>query len=481
MANHSRRPYNLPEMMTSENNIFENEQVNFSTIMALANEYITKHEQYLRRYRYLEALYKGFHNIFLLPEKEGWKPDNRLAVNFPRYMTETFSGYGYGIPIKVNYQTEDGAEEASVIDEAIQDFGRDNEINDHNSEMVKRCCIYGHAFEYLYQNEESKTKITACSPMEVFVVYDDAIRGRALFAVRYWYRQNDEGIPEGRVGEVMTRDSIYRFSDNVIKERIDNPYGYIPVVEWRMNDERIGLYEEVANLIETYNITIGEKANDVEAFAEAYLAIIGAPVDEDGVRRIRDDRLINVYGTDDARQVLIQFLSKPVADGTQENLLDRLENLIYETSMVANISDESFGNAASGVSLQYKLQAMSNLALSFDRKIEKSLKKRYKIFCSLPTNVSDPEAYKDLEITFTRNIPANTQEEIEAAKALTGIVSQETQLSRLSFVSDVRKEIEKLRNETLTNLLNTIDDYGYTTTNEPAGERNAENTETNES
>ena len=49
-------------------------------------------------------------------------------------------------------------------------------------------------------------------------------------------------------------------------------------------------------------------------------------------------------------------LQKSTADGTQENLLNRLETLIYQTSMVANISDESYGNATSGVALAYKLQ-----------------------------------------------------------------------------------------------------------------------------
>lgn len=449
---HTTRPYRLPEMLRAEAaeiERFEDREEVDNAVIDTVNEYIALHEQHLRRYEYLEALYKGFHSIYDMPEKESWKPDHRLAVNFPRYMTETFAGYGYGVPIKVTYRPGDDSDAATQINDAVQDFGRGNEIDDHNAEMVKKTCIYGHAFEYLYQNEDEETKITACSPIELFVVYDDSIRDRALFAVRYWYKQSEYGVELDPIGELMTRTRIYHFEDGKVVDMVENPYGYIPVVEWRMNDERMGLYEEVANLIETYNMTLGEKANDVDAFAEAYMAIIGAKVDEDGVRRIRDDRVINIYGTDDAKQVLVHFLSKPVADGSQENLLNRLENLIYETSMVANISDESFGNATSGVALRYKLQAMSNLALSFDRKIEKSLKKRYKIFCALPTNVSDPDAYRDMEIVFARNIPANTAEEINAAKALTGIVSQETQLAQLSFVTDVKAEADKIREESM--------------------------------
>ena len=134
-------------------------------------------------------------------------------------------------------------------------------------------------------------------------------------------------------------------------------------------------------------------------------------------------------------------------DGTQENLLNRLEDLIYETSMVANISDDDFGHSSSGTALAYKLQSMSNLAMSFDRKIEKSLRKRYKIFCSLSTNCSDPNAWRDVEIRTTRNIPRNVLEEAQTAAQLSGIVSKETQLSVLSVVQDPAGELVKMEKE----------------------------------
>lgn len=369
----------------------------------------------------MENLYKGFHDIFTKPDKEGWKPDARLAINFPRYITDTFTGYGYGIPIKVSHPDE-------AVNEAIQKFGRNNEITDHEAEMVKKCCIYGHAFEYLYQDEYAQTKVSSISPIEMFVVYDDTMKQKALFSVRYGYHKsgNDKNV---LYGELVTREEkLYFDNGKILTDQTEvNPYGRINCVEWRLNDERIGLFENVSAPVEIYNLTIAEKANDVQAFAEAYMTILGAEIDEDGVHRIRDNRIINLYGTDNANDVIVQFLQKPTADGTQENLLDRLEKQIYQISMVANISDEAFGNSTSGTSLAYKLQAMSNLALTFDRKIEKSIRKRYKLFCSLSTNVSDPEAYQDIEIKMSRNIPKNIAEEAQVAQALSGVVSREKQ------------------------------------------------------
>ena len=427
-----RRPYKLPEPLQCS--------ADKPITLTLAEGYIRQHEERFPRYIYLENLYKGFHDVYKQPEKPDWKPDNRLAVNFPRYITDTFLGFGYGVPIKKSHPDD-------TIAQAINDFERENEITDHEYELARKCCIYGHAFEYLYQDEEAKTKMTICTPMELFVVYDDTVKNRALFAVRYGYHSTETDQPGQRYGEILTREEIIPFEGSTAGEPMENPYGRLPCVEWMLNEDSMGLYEGVSGLVEAYNHTLGEKANDVDAFAEAYLAVLGAELDEDGIYKIRDNRVINLYGTDDAKDILVQFLQKPTADGTQENLLNRLETLIYQTSMVANISDESFGSAASGVALAYKLQAMSNLALTFDRKIEKSLRKRYKLFCSLSTNVPNRDAWRDVDIRTTRNLPKNVAEEAQTAAQLEGIVSKETQLSVLSIVPDVKKELERMEQE----------------------------------
>ena len=427
-----RRPYKLPEPLQCS--------ADKPITLTLAEGYIRQHEERFPRYIYLENLYKGFHDVYKQPEKPDWKPDNRLAVNFPRYITDTFLGFGYGVPVKKSHPDD-------TIAQAINDFERENEITDHEYELARKCCIYGHAFEYLYQDEEAKTKMTICTPMELFVVYDDTVKNRALFAVRYGYHSTETDQPGQRYGEILTREEIIPFEGSTAGEPMENPYGRLPCVEWMLNEDRMGLYEGVSGLVEAYNHTLGEKANDVDAFAEAYLAVLGAELDEDGIYKIRDNRVINLYGTDDAKDILVQFLQKPTADGTQENLLNRLETLIYQTSMVANISDESFGSAASGVALAYKLQAMSNLALTFDRKIEKSLRKRYKLFCSLSTNVPNRDAWRDVDIRTTRNLPKNVAEEAQTAAQLEGIVSKETQLSVLSIVPDVKKELERMEQE----------------------------------
>ena len=209
----------------------------------------------------------------------------------------------------------------------------------------------------------------------------------------------------------------------------------------------MSIFESVVSLFNAYNKALSEKANDVDYFSDQYLVFLGAEVDNEDLITVRDNRTINYYGSD-ADKVDVKFLDKPDSDAQTEHLLDRLQKLIFQTSMVANISDENFGQS-SGTALAYKLEAMSNLALAFQRKFQSSMNKRYKLFCSLSTNVpeSQSDAWKDIEYTFTRNEPRNVKEEAETAQMLMGITSEETALSVLSIVSDVKTEVDKIKKE----------------------------------
>lgn len=429
--NTNRIPYRLPEPMKCD----PAEPITWN----LVSEYIDYHQDRMRRYLYLDAMYKGFHDIFFQPDKPNWKPDHRMAFNFCKELTDSFRGYGYGIPIIKD--TDDDA----LLD-AMQAWHKKNHIRDHESELIKACCKYGHAWEYFYQDEKAVTRVKMVEPTGLFCVYEDDLRGRAMFAVRYGRRKKDDKL----YGEVMTRELIIPFEENILKneDAVENPYGMIPVVEWQLNAERMGLFESICTANDIYNFTISEKSNDVAAFAEAYLAILGAEVDDDGVKRIRDDRIINFYGTDNAKDIVVQFLTKPSADGTQENLLDRIESMIYMTSMVANFNDEAFGGNPSGVALGYKLLNMDSLAETFDEKIQKSLEKRYKIFCSLPTNFSDPDAWEGITYKFSRKTPKNILEESQILQNLEGIVSKETQYSAApNIIRDVDTELERMEAE----------------------------------
>ena len=90
------------------------------------------------------------------------------------------------------------------------------------------------------------------------------------------YGKKDDNVT--RYGEILTRTEIIPFDGEKMQESIPNPYGRINCVEYVLNDERIGLYEEVAGMVETYNRVIGEKANDVRFFRRSVSCSAGCRI-----------------------------------------------------------------------------------------------------------------------------------------------------------------------------------------------------------
>lgn len=405
----------------------------------VVNAFIKLHQAELPRYNRLKKLYESMAPILEQKDKPEHKPDNRLVVNYAKYITDTFNGYFIGIPVKVAHNDKG-------VNERVEEFRNRNDMDDNEAELSKITSIYGHGFEFLYQDEESNTCCTYNTPLDMFIVYDDTIAQNPLFAVRY--QKTDDGIK----GQLFTSDEEIVITEGkdglVLSDNKSIFYGGVPVIEYIENEERQSNFESVETLINAYDKAISEKANDVDYFADAYMKLLGMELDETALQNIRDNRIINLFGADDVSKLIVEFMEKPNGDDSQEHLLDRLERLIYQISMVANINDESFGNA-SGVSLEFKLQPMKNLAAMKERKFTSGMNRRFKMVFNLPTNMeaSKKDEWRNLKYTFTRNIPRNVADEANVAGSLAGVVSKETQLSVLSIVDNVQDEIKRLEKE----------------------------------
>lgn len=404
----------------------------------LLAEYMNKHQQEVnKRYKNLMATYMSDHAILHRQAKPDWKPDNRVVVNFAKYIVDTMNGFFLGNPIKITSDNENAAQFVEYLDQY-------NDQDDNNAELAKTCDIFGKGYEMYFTDEQSELCITTLSPMEAFMIFDESILERPLFFVRRYI--DSDNVEHGSVSNsthvrYFNADGSYKWESEWEPHYFDG----VPATEFVENGERQGIFEPVLTMIDAYDKAISEKANDVDYFADAYMKILGPELTNEDLNYIRDKRVINYPGTD-GNEIIVDFLDKPSGDETQENLINRLERLIYQISMVANISDENFGTS-SGIALKYKLQAMMNLAKAKERKFISGMNRRYKLLFSHPRSQAGKNDWVTLHYRFTPNMPANVLEEAQTAAQLEGIVSQETQLKLLSIVDDVQAEIDRIEED----------------------------------
>lgn len=404
--------------------------------LPLLLSYITANDKLAKGiYKKLWDAYNNNYDIYKTPRKQPWKPDNRFSANFAQYITDTFEGFFIGNPIKETSEDE-------AVDKYINKLDAYNDQDDQNAELSTLVSIFGRAYEMYYVNEDGEVEIAVLDPRESFIIYDDSIKPRPKYFVRTYYDAN--GKRHGTISDAATVKSFH-ITDNTWGDD-EHYHGFdgVPAVEYVQNSARKGIFENVLPLINAYNKALSEKANDVDYFADAYLKVLGQKLDEEAVKYLRESRVINFDG--DAQGLVVDFMQKPNGDTTQENLLNRIERLIFIIAMVANISDENFATS-SGIALRYKLLAMTNLAKKKERKFTSGMNRRYKLIFSNPVVQLPSDAWITIKYQFTPNIPNNIAEEAQTAQSLAGITSKKTQLSVLSVVDDVNAEIDQINKE----------------------------------
>lgn len=404
----------------------------------ILGRYLDKHKREVNeRYIKLQKAYESDHDILHEPAKPKYKPDNRVVVNFPKYIVDTMNGFFIGNPIKTTATDDAVADYVEYLDQY-------NDQDDNNAELSKICSIYGKGYEMYYTDEQAELCITYLTPIESFMIFDESIIERPLFFIRT-YVDNDNV----EWGSISDRHGVRNFkvTGGITWQDEWTPHHFddVPATEYVENAERQGIFEPVISMVNAYNKAISEKANDVDYFADAYMKVLGTKLDSDDLQFIRDNRVVNFEG-EGADKLVVEFMGKPESDTTQENLLNRLERLIFQISMVANISDENFGTS-SGIAMKYKLQAMSNLEKTKERKFTSGMNRRYKLLFGHPASKVPADAWVQLKYQFTPNVPANLLEEAQIASQMEGITSHETQLKVLSIVDNVNDELDTIEEE----------------------------------
>lgn len=329
------------------------------------------------------------------------------------------------------------------------------------AKVWKESSIYGRAYFYVYSSDK-EIYVTDATPLDTFVIYDNTVAKKALYSVRY----SKVGMAQRYKVTLYSDEYIWNFDTkdnlNSLGQRINNPFETIPIIEVVENDERLGVIENVITLIDEMDKALSEKSNDVDYFADAYMKVLGALLTREQLEKLRDTRIINLKSKeseDDTPENLdVDFLSKSNADTTQENLINRIDDKLYQMSMIVNLNDEDFGNST-GVALEMKYKPMLNLATLKSRLFNESIKDMYRVvFASDLLNGIDRETWQFLDINYQYDLPHDSLTEAQTAQALSSLgISTETWLKVLSVVNDPRQEKENMDKEKQAQMESNLD------------------------
>ena len=405
----------------------------------LIAKYSPAREQRLRDY------YEGRHDILERKMADPTKPNNRIVNNLAAFITDTVTGYFMGQPV---VYSADGDENDSYVDTLKDIFDYNNE-QDHNAELAKGQSIAGVDYELLYLDEEAKIRFTELATENVIYAVSDAIDEKPVMAVRIYetddIKQTDEKL---YYYEVYTDDEIVTYSaqkhnENVSLtevDRVEHYFGEVPIIAYPNNKEQLGDFEGVMGLIDAYNKAQSDTANDFEYFTDAYLKLTGVRLDDQAIATMKENRVIGLPD----KECDVDWLVKQINDAALENYKNRLRKDIHSLSKTPNLSDESFSGNLTGVAISYKIWGMDQVVAVKERKFKKALQRRIKLITNVLNAKGNNWDWRKIEITFSRNMPQNLIELSRMVGTLKGIVSDETLIALLPFVTDPAMELERI-------------------------------------
>lgn len=436
-------------MALISNNILRvSDDKDLTTDMKTLQKYINAHDTEINnRFQPLWNAYACSARILnksAVPAKASYKPDYRIAVNYPRYIVDTFTGFARGIAVTATASIED-VEKAAEVNDYIKNIWDENELDDVNAELHRLKCVFGESYQLLYVNEMGDIETVATDPLSAFPIYDNSIRPKLKYFVRTYKNEDNK-----RYGSISDGTNVYYLDfENGLHVTEYHQHGFdgVPVAVYTMNKARIGLIEPILSMSDAYDKAISEKMNDVDAFSDAIMKVQGVKLDEEQIRDLRDKRVINIAGRDGV-DTIVDFMQRPSGDATQEHLLDRLHTLMFIISMVCNVSDPSFATS-SGIALRMKMEPMSNLATGDWRQDVASMKNFWRLVFSNPVNSIDVDSWRYMTFSHYLNYPDDVESSTDVAVKLSGVVSKRTQLSILptSIVPDVELEMETISEE----------------------------------
>ena len=423
---------------------------------------------YLSRYRELtpELLYKMINhfNLIVVPKLEKYKnyydgiqeilkkkysdeskPCNKTVINYCKNITDSYNGY-LATPGHISYSSE-----SDITD--IMDILRYNDFESQDSQLIHTALVHGVAHELMFIDSDAKTRFKLIDPLTCFGIYDNSLTADLLYFVRF-YKMNDwDDKDQDYALDVYNDKSVKHYimkgfeSFPVFQSEEPHYFGQCPANILVMPNEE-SIFDCIMSEQDSINELLSAEIDDYAAFCDAYLVIEDAELDDETVKTMKENRVLQLPVGAKA-----YWLTKTANDAQVENILKRLHESIYRTSACVDFSSDSFtGGVSSGIAIQFKLSGMETRAGLIEAEAKKALQRRIEILCGVASLKLGEEVFRDIKIAFKRNVPADMTQVSQMINSFRGLVSDETLLGQVDFVTDVQKELERVNEQKEQNM-----------------------------
>lgn len=419
----------------------KDEELSILLLQKMINKFRVEVEPKLKKYK---NYYDGKQAILNKNYTDASKPCSRVVTNYCQDIADAYCGY----LASPNYISYSSSNDITSIMEVLNY----NDYQSEDSDFLLDALKYGIAYELMYLDNEAQVRFRLINPLTAFAIFDDTLTGDLLYFVRM-YKANDWNESDTYNVDVYSDYSIkhytmagYNGNLTFVAEEAHH-FSQCPANVFSLPDEK-AIFDCILSLQDAANEILSDEIDDYSAFCDAYLSLTGADIDAEGVAMMKENRVLVL-----PEGAAATWLTKNANDTQVENILKRIHDNIYRIAKCPDFSSETFvGGVSSGIAIRYRLTGMETRAAAICARMKKALQRRIEIICGIASLKLGEEVFRDIDISFTRNIPEDNTSIVNLVNALKGTVSDATLLAQIPFVKDVQAELEAIKTQKQENI-----------------------------
>lgn len=384
--------------------------------------------------------------------------NNKIPHGWHKLLVDQKVAYLVGQPITI---TSDEDEE--LAEKVADALGED--LQDALPELVKNCSNKGREWLHPFINADGEFDYVIIPAEQGIPIFDNGKRKNLEAFIRY-YSLDDETVKvefwdkqqvtfyeliDGEVvldvSEEINPASHFYYGTSTNQEGYG--WGEVPFIEFANNEERVSDLIFYQELIDEYDKTDSDFANNLEEIQAIIYVLKGYEGQGLGefMENLRKYKAISVEAEPGSG---VDTVKAEVPIASVDSHLDRTAKDIILFGQGVDPSPDKFGNNPTGVALKnlYSLLDMKSNVL--ERKFNKGLSWLFWFtveYLKITKQVPDTADYKVLKPVFNKAMLVNELELVQMAQQSKGIISDETIVANHPWVTDPIAEMERVKKQ----------------------------------
>ena len=277
-----RRPIETPETEINRSNVLK-------VVMGKAEpiHLLNKNE-----IRFLHNYYLGSQPVLHRTKEYHAEITNRIVENHANECVGFYTGYMSGTPcsyVRSETATGDG-EEIARLSNALQYEGKDA-LDRRLWQWMLEC---GQGYRIVLPDkgyngnypDETPLLVDVPDPDMAYVVYNSGIGHKPIANVLHIPRNYQNDLND--LICVYTPNQYFEIDNGKVTKSENHSLGMLPMVEYKLNPERMGLFEPAIPVLDAINDLESNRLDGVAQFIQSIMVFTNCLVDEDALNKVKE-------------------------------------------------------------------------------------------------------------------------------------------------------------------------------------------------